>query len=37
MTQAFGRSLPAWIYSDPGFFELEQERVFAPPGRSSAT
>jgi phenylpropionate dioxygenase-like ring-hydroxylating dioxygenase large terminal subunit len=21
-------SLPAWIYSDPGFFELERERVF---------
>jgi phenylpropionate dioxygenase-like ring-hydroxylating dioxygenase large terminal subunit len=22
-------SLPAWIYRDPGFFELERERVFA--------
>jgi phenylpropionate dioxygenase-like ring-hydroxylating dioxygenase large terminal subunit len=21
-------SLPAWIYSDPGFFELEREQVF---------
>ena len=24
-----GRSLPAWPYSDPEFFALEQERVFA--------
>jgi phenylpropionate dioxygenase-like ring-hydroxylating dioxygenase large terminal subunit len=24
-----GWSLPAWIYSDPEFFELEKERVFA--------
>jgi phenylpropionate dioxygenase-like ring-hydroxylating dioxygenase large terminal subunit len=24
------RSLPAWTYSDPGFFALEKERVFAP-------
>ena len=25
-----GRSLPAWTYSDPGFFALEKERLFAP-------
>ncbi|MCJ2180031.1 aromatic ring-hydroxylating oxygenase subunit alpha [Novosphingobium album (ex Hu et al. 2023)] len=25
-----GWSLPAWIYSDPEFFEVEKERVFAP-------
>jgi phenylpropionate dioxygenase-like ring-hydroxylating dioxygenase large terminal subunit len=25
-----GWSLPAWTYSDPEFFELEKERVFAP-------
>ena len=25
-----GWSLPAWTYSDPEFFQLEQERVFAP-------
>jgi phenylpropionate dioxygenase-like ring-hydroxylating dioxygenase large terminal subunit len=25
-----GWSLPAWTYSDPEFFALEQERVFAP-------
>jgi phenylpropionate dioxygenase-like ring-hydroxylating dioxygenase large terminal subunit len=25
-----GRSLPAWIYSDPGFFELEKAKVFRP-------
>ena len=25
-----GRSLPAWTYSDPAFFALEKERVFAP-------
>ncbi|HSG34805.1 MAG TPA: aromatic ring-hydroxylating dioxygenase subunit alpha [Sphingomonadaceae bacterium] len=25
-----GWSLPAWTYSDPGFLELEKERVFAP-------
>jgi phenylpropionate dioxygenase-like ring-hydroxylating dioxygenase large terminal subunit len=24
-----GWSLPAWTYSDPEFFELEKERVFA--------
>jgi carnitine monooxygenase subunit len=24
-----GRSLPAWTYSDPEFYQLEQERVFA--------
>ena len=24
-----GRSLPAWTYSDPEFFALERERVFA--------
>ncbi|HWE45152.1 MAG TPA: aromatic ring-hydroxylating dioxygenase subunit alpha [Caulobacteraceae bacterium] len=28
MTDAALTSLPAWIYSDPGFFELERERVF---------
>lgn len=28
MTQAFGRSLPAWIYTDPGFFARERETVF---------
>src|SRR5690606_10648354 len=25
-----GWSLPAWTYSDPEFFAIEQERVFAP-------
>jgi phenylpropionate dioxygenase-like ring-hydroxylating dioxygenase large terminal subunit len=25
-----GWSLPAWTYSDPEFFEIEKERVFAP-------
>lgn len=25
-----GWSLPAWIYSDPEFFEVEKDRVFAP-------
>lgn len=25
-----GWSLPAWTYSDPDFFEVEKERVFAP-------
>ena len=25
-----GRSLPAWTYSDPEFFAVEKERVFAP-------
>ena len=24
------RSLPAWLYSDPGFFALEREKIFAP-------
>jgi phenylpropionate dioxygenase-like ring-hydroxylating dioxygenase large terminal subunit len=28
MTQAFGRSLPAWIYTDPAFFARERETVF---------
>ncbi|HEY3811995.1 MAG TPA: aromatic ring-hydroxylating dioxygenase subunit alpha [Caulobacteraceae bacterium] len=28
MTDAALTSLPAWIYSDPGFFDLERERVF---------
>jgi phenylpropionate dioxygenase-like ring-hydroxylating dioxygenase large terminal subunit len=23
-------SLPAWIYSDPGFFELEKQKIFGP-------
>ena len=25
-----GWSLPAWTYSDPEFFEIEKQRVFAP-------
>jgi phenylpropionate dioxygenase-like ring-hydroxylating dioxygenase large terminal subunit len=28
--QAENSSLPAWIYSDPRFFELERERIFRP-------
>ena len=28
MTQVFGRSLPAWIYTDPAFFARERETVF---------
>ncbi len=23
-----GYSLPAWIYHDPGFFELEKQKIF---------
>ncbi len=29
-------SLPAWLYTDPEFFEVEKEAIFRPPGRSSA-
>ena len=29
MSAAIGQSLPAWLYRDQGFFELERERVFA--------
>jgi phenylpropionate dioxygenase-like ring-hydroxylating dioxygenase large terminal subunit len=28
MSQALGQSLPAWIYSDPGFFERERRTIF---------